>query len=127
MGLAVDWGHASVSPTPTGLLWVEVKLDPSLGGAEAELLSTALNELSAESELIEGVHLRGNLIRLHIAPGIDVLAVKRAISAKLDAFADQAGQRLQQAEARSAEIQARRSEAQAAASELQARFRQAPN
>ncbi|HME03401.1 MAG TPA: hypothetical protein VKG38_10285 [Solirubrobacteraceae bacterium] len=123
MVLAVDWESASVSPTATGLLWVEVKVEPIPDGAESELLSAALGELSHESELVDGIQLRGNLIRLHINPGTDVPAVKRILAAKLDEFGDQAEQRLQEARARSAEIEARRAEAEASAPELQAQFR----
>jgi len=125
MVLAVDWESASVSPTGSGLLWVEVKLDPTPEGAESELLAAALSELSHESELVEGIQLRGKLIRLHIDPNTDVHAVKRVLAAKLDEFGDQAEQRLQKARTRSAEIDARRSEAEASASELQAQFRAA--
>jgi hypothetical protein len=46
MALEVDWDNASVSPTATGLLWVEVEFGPVPEGTESRLLSQALGELS---------------------------------------------------------------------------------
>jgi hypothetical protein len=125
MRLSVDWDNATVSPTATGLLWIEVTFGPVSEGAESELLSQALNELPDESGLVEGVHLKGNLIRLHIAPDADVPATKRALARKLDQYSDQAGERLRASEARSAEIEARRNKAQAAVPDVQAQLRDA--
>ena len=126
MALTVDWANATVSPTATGLLWVEVKLAPRPEGAESEALSKSLGELSEGSEPVVGVHLRGDLIRLHITPRADVAALKRALAAKLDEFADQSEQRTGRARARHAAIEAKRSQAEASASELQSQFRMAP-
>lgn len=125
MALSVDWQNASVSPTATGLLWVEVTFDPLPEGAELGLLSEALGELPRESGLIEGVHLRENLIRLHIATSADVPAVKRALAVKLEEYAEQSDRRLQQAQAQYAEIEARRAQAEASVAEIQAQFREA--
>lgn len=123
MALSVDWENVSVSPTVTGLLWVEVTFGPVPEGAELGLLSEAVGELSKESGLVEGVHLSGNLIRMHIAPDADVPAVKHALAVKLDVFADQADQRLREAQARSAEMEARRAQAEASVAQVQAQFR----
>jgi hypothetical protein len=125
VALSVDWDNATVSPTATGLLWIEVAFGPVPDGAELRLLSQALNELSEESGLVEGAHLKGNLIRLHIAPDADVPATKRALAGKLDEYNDQADERLRAAQARSAEIEAKRAKAEAAASEVRAQLRDA--
>jgi hypothetical protein len=54
-----------------------------------------------------------------------VPAVKRALAVKLDEYAEQAGQRLQEARTRSDEIEARRAQAEASVAEVQAQFRNA--